>query len=144
MSAKKNRLYLIDGYALIYRAYFAFIRNPLFNSKGENTSAIFGFVNSLLKIIRDEQPDYIAVVLDTKKPTFRHEKYAEYKSTRAKMPDDLVTQIPKIRQAIEAFRIPIIEKDGFEADDIIGTFAIKAAKQGCQVWCVTGDKDFFQ
>jgi len=110
MSVKKNRLYLIDGYALIYRAYFAFIRNPLFNSKGENTSAIFGFVNSLLKIIRDEQPDYIAVVLDTKKPTFRHEKYAEYKSTRAKMPDDLITQIPKIRQAIEAFRIPIIEK----------------------------------
>ena len=144
MSAEKKKLYLIDGYALIYRAYFAFIRNPLFNSKGENTSAIFGFVNSLLKIIRDEQPDYIAVVLDTKKPTFRHEKYAEYKSTRAKMPDDLVTQIPKIRQAIEAFRIPIIELDGFEADDIIGTFALKAAKQGCQVWCVTGDKDFFQ
>ena len=144
MSAKKKTVYLVDGSALVYRSYFAFIRNPLINAKGENTSATFGFVNSLLKIIKDEQPDHLAVVFDTPKPTFRHEKYADYKSTRAKMPDELVDQLPRIRQAAEALRIPVIELDGFEADDIIGTFAKKAEKAGHEVWCVTGDKDFFQ
>ena len=85
MIARKKTLYLVDGSALFYRAYFAFIRNPLINSKGENTSAAFGFINSLLKLIREEEPDYLAVVFDTKAPTFRHDMYAEYKSTRAKM-----------------------------------------------------------
>jgi len=144
MSAKKKTLYLVDGSAMFYRAYFAFIRNPLINSRGENTSATFGFVNSLLKIIREESPDYLAVAFDTKQPTFRHETYPEYKSTRAKMPDELVDQLPRIRQSIDALNIPYFELDGYEADDIIGTIAKKAEKKGLAVWCVTGDKDFFQ
>jgi DNA polymerase-1 len=144
MSIKKKTLFLIDGSAMFYRAYFAFFRNPLINSRGENTSATFGFVNSLLKIIREENPDYLAVAFDTKQPTFRHEAYSEYKSTRAKMPDELVNQLPRIRQAIDALNIPYFELDGYEADDIIGTIAKKAEKKGLAVWCVTGDKDFFQ
>ncbi len=144
MSAKKKTLYLVDGSAMFYRAYFAFIRNPLINSRGENTSATFGFVNSLLKVIREESPDYLAVAFDTKQPTFRHEAYPEYKSTRAKMPDELVDQLPRIRQSIDALNIPYFELDGYEADDIIGTIAKKAEKNGLAVWCVTGDKDFFQ
>lgn len=144
MNAEKKSIYLIDGSALIYRSFFAFIRNPLINTRGENTSATFGFVNSMLKIIKDEKPDYLAVVFDTPKPTFRHEKYADYKSTRAKMPDELVEQLPRIRQATDALRITVLEMDGFEADDIIGTFAKKSEKEGLDVWCVTGDKDFFQ
>jgi DNA polymerase-1 len=137
-------LYLVDGSALIYRAFFAFIRNPLINSKGENTSAAYGFVNSLLKIVREEEPDYLAVVLDTKEPTFRHEKYEEYKSTRAKMPDELVEQLPRVYEAIKALNIVSLEKPGWEADDIIGTLAKAGEKKGLDVWCVTGDKDFFQ
>lgn len=144
MSAKKKTLFLVDGSAIFYRAYFAFIRNPLINSKGENTSATFGFVNSLLKIIREENPDYLAVAFDTKQPTFRHETYPEYKSTRAKMPDELVDELPRIRQAIDALNIPYFELDGYEADDIIGTMAKRAEKEDFDVWCVTGDKDFFQ
>ncbi len=143
-TSKKKKVYLVDGSALIYRAYFAFVRNPLINSRGENTSATFGFVNSLLKIIRDEDPDYFALVFDTKHPTFRHRKYAEYKSTRAKMPDELVEQLPRIHAAVKALRIPSFEMAGFEADDIIGTMASKLAGEGLDVWCVTGDKDFFQ
>ena len=141
---KKKTVYLIDGSAMFYRAYFAFIRNPLINSKGEDTSATFGFVNSLLKIIKDETPDYIAIAFDTKEDTFRHEMYDEYKSTRAKMPEELVVQLPRIRESAEALNIPAIEKIGFEADDIIGTLAKEAEKKGCDVFMVTGDKDFFQ
>jgi DNA polymerase-1 len=143
-TAKPKRLFLVDGSAMFYRAYFAFIRNPLINSKGENTSASYGVVNSLAKILREENPDYLAVVFDTKAPTFRHKQYPEYKSTRAKMPDDLVEQLPRIHQVVEALAIPSFELDGFEADDIIGTFARRGAEAGCEVWCVTGDKDFFQ
>jgi DNA polymerase-1 len=137
-------LYLIDGSAVFYRAYFAFIRNPLINSKGENTSATFGFVNSVLKVLRDEDPDYFAVVFDTKEPTFRHKKYPDYKSTRAKMPDDLVMQLPRIHAAVKALNIPSFELAGYEADDIIGTMARAAERDGFEVWCVTGDKDYFQ
>lgn len=144
MTDRKKTVYLVDGSALFYRAYFAFIRNPLINSKGENTSATFGFVNSLLKIINEEKPDYIAIAFDTKQPTFRHEMYPEYKSTRAKMPDELVEQLPRIRQATEALNIPYYELEGYEADDIIGTMAKRAENEGLEVWCVTGDKDFFQ
>ncbi|MEW5795470.1 MAG: DNA polymerase I [Candidatus Zixiibacteriota bacterium] len=140
----KTRVYLIDGSAMFYRSYFAFIRNPLINSKGENTSASYGLVNSLLKIIREENPEYLGIVFDTPKPTFRHDKYPQYKSTRAKMPDELVQQLPRIQQVVEALNIPAFELEGYEADDVIGTFAVRAAKQGCEVWCVTGDKDFFQ
>jgi DNA polymerase-1 len=141
----KNRtLFLIDGSALFYRAYFAFIRNPLINSKGENVSAPYGFINSLLKIIKNEEPDYMAVVFDTKAPTFRHQMYDQYKSTRAKMPDELIMQLPRIREATEALNLPALEMEGYEADDIIGTVARAAEKRGMEVWIVSGDKDLFQ
>ncbi|MBU0984970.1 MAG: DNA polymerase I [candidate division Zixibacteria bacterium] len=144
MTEAPKRMFLVDGSAVFYRAYFAFIRNPLINSKGENTSATFGFVNSLLKILRDEEPDYFAVVFDTKHPTFRHKRYPEYKSTRAKMPEDLVDQLPRIRQAVDAMAVPSFELEGYEADDIVGTIARRAERRGIDVWCVTGDKDYFQ
>lgn len=144
MSDKPQTVYLIDGSAVFYRAYFAMIRNPLINSKGENTSATFGFVNSLLKLIKDEKPDLIAVVYDSKPPTFRHKMYPEYKANRDAMPDDLVTQLPRIYDSVKAFNIHSYRMDGFEADDIIGTLALAGAKQGYEVWCVTGDKDYFQ
>ncbi|MFH2048716.1 MAG: DNA polymerase I [bacterium] len=143
MSEPKT-VYLVDGSAMFYRAYFAFIRNPLINSKGENTSATFGFVNSLLSILKSEKPDYIAIAWDTPHPTFRHKKYNEYKSTRAKMPEELIDQLPRIREAAEVLNIAHYEMEGFEADDIIGTMAVMAARMGYKVWCVTGDKDFFQ
>jgi len=144
VTERRKSIYLVDGSAIFYRAYFAFIRAPLINSKGENTSAAFGFVNSLLKILRDENPDYFVVVFDTKEPTFRHKMYDEYKSTRAKMPDELVEQLPRIHQTVAALNIPSMEMAGFEADDIIGTIAKAAEKKGLEVRCVTGDKDFFQ
>ncbi|MCX6827580.1 MAG: DNA polymerase I [candidate division Zixibacteria bacterium] len=141
---KDKSLYLVDGSAIFYRAYFAFIRNPLINSKGENTSATYGFLNSLLKIIKDENPDYMAVVFDTKAPTFRHQLYPDYKSTRAKMPEELIAQLPRIREAAEALNLPSVEREGYEADDIIGTLAKQAEQRGMTVWIVSGDKDFFQ
>jgi len=144
VTERRKSIYLVDGSAIFYRAYFAFIRAPLINSKGENTSAAFGFVNSLLKILRDENPDYFVVVFDTKELTFRHKMYDEYKSTRAKMPDELVEQLPRIHQTVAALNIPSMEMAGFEADDIIGTIAKAAEKKGLEVRCVTGDKDFFQ
>jgi DNA polymerase I len=144
VSGLRPRLYLVDGSAVFYRAYFALIRNPLINSKGEDTSATFGFVTSLLKILREENPDAMAVVFDSKQPTFRHERYPEYKSTRAKMPQELVVQLPRIREAVRALSLPEFELEGFEADDIIGTIAKAAERDGYEVWCVTGDKDYFQ
>ena len=138
------RLFLIDGSALFYRSYFAFIRNPLINSKGENTGAIFGFASSILKILIEEKPDYLAVVFDTKEPTFRHQKYPEYKATREKMPEEMVGQIPRIVELVETFNIPLYEKPGFEADDIIATLAKKAEQQNIETLMVTGDKDFMQ
>ena len=144
MPTDKKRLYLIDGSAIAYRAYFAFIRNPLINSKGENTSAVFGFVNSVYKIIKDEKPDYLAIIFDTKAPTFRHKMYDDYKSTRAKMPDDMVLQLPRIHEAIKALNIFEYEQEGFEADDILVTLADQAVAEGLEVRIVTGDKDLFQ
>lgn len=129
---------------MAYRSYFAFIRNPLINSHGENLSAVFGFANSLFKIINEQKPEYLAVVFDTKAPTFRHELYKEYKSTRLKMPEDMVTQLPKIRELVEKMKLPLIEKDGYEADDLIGTIATKAAGKKVGVVIVAGDKDFMQ
>lgn len=141
---KEKRLFLIDGSALAYRSYFAFIRNPLINSKGENTSAAFGFASSILKILKEEEPDYIGVVFDTKAPTFRHEIYKEYKSTRAKMPEEMVLQLPRIMELVKGLNIPILEMEGFEADDLMGTLALRAKKEGLKVILVTGDKDFLQ
>lgn len=140
----KKRLFLLDGTAIAYRSYFAFIRNPLVNSKGINTSGPFGFCNTLLKILRDENPQYIACIFDTSAPTFRHQRYKGYKATREKMPEDLLSQLPTIRQIVEAFGIPVIEKEGFEADDIMATLAKKAEAQGFEVFLVTLDKDMAQ
>ncbi|MCE5251601.1 DNA polymerase I [bacterium] len=144
MSEQNKTLYLIDGTALMYRAYFAFIKNPLINSKGEDTSATFGFTNTILGLLRDHAPDYIAIVFDTGKPTFRHEMYAQYKATRQKMPDALIQQVDRVREAVDALGLFRIEMDGFEADDVIGTMAIQGAREGFEIFMVTGDKDFMQ
>ncbi|MCK4596477.1 DNA polymerase I [bacterium] len=139
-----KRLFLIDGHALAYRSYFAFIRNPLINSKGENTGAVFGFTSALLKIIREHKPSHLAVVFDTAAPTFRHKMYPAYKSTRVKMPDEMRDQMPRIRQVVEAMNIVTLEQEGFEADDLMGTLARCAERQSLEVVLVSGDKDFLQ
>jgi DNA polymerase-1 len=140
----QERLFLLDGMALAYRAYFSFITRPLLNSKGENTSAIYGFVTALMKILEDEKPDHIAVVFDTKEPTFRHKKYPDYKATRQKMPEDMVAQMQAIKEVVQAFNTPLLELPGYEADDIIGTLARRAEKEQVLTYMVTGDKDFMQ
>ncbi len=142
--ASLKRLYLIDGMAIAYRAYFAFIQRPLMNSKGENTSAIYGFVTFLNKILSQELPDYIAVVSDTAAPTFRHEAYKEYKATRQKMPEDMVSQLGTLKEVVRAYNIPFLELDGYEADDIMGTLATRAEEEGMRTFLVTSDKDFMQ
>lgn len=139
-----KRLFLLDGMALAYRAYFSMIRTPLINSKGVNTSAIFGFVNTLNKLIDDEKPDFIAVAFDTSEPTFRHKQFPDYKATREAMPDDLRPQIDKIKEVIAAYNIPMIESHGYEADDIIGTLVKRAEKEGVVSFMVTSDKDYMQ
>jgi len=136
------RLYLIDGSSYIYRAYYA-IRH-LSNSRGMATNAVYGFTAMLLKIIRDEQPDYLAVVFDSRGPTFRTEIYPEYKANRAAMPEDLVPQIPLIKRVVQGFRLAAFEEPGYEADDIIATLARKASAEGLEVTVVTGDKDLMQ
>jgi DNA polymerase-1 len=136
-------LYLIDGSSYIFRAFYA-IRQYLSNSRGLPTNAIFGFSNMLLKVIRDEKPDYLAIAFDPRGPTFRHEEYKEYKANRPAMPEDLSPQIPYIHRLVEAFNIPIIMKEGFEADDFIWTVAVKARKKGFKVTIISGDKDLFQ
>ncbi|MCD6417733.1 DNA polymerase I [bacterium] len=143
-NAMPEKLILIDGTALAYRNHFSMIRNPLRNSRGVNTSALFGVLNSLAKIIREQNPDYIIFSFDSSKPTFRHEKYPEYKSTRAKMPDELSQILPVIKLAVEALNIPVLEIDGVEADDVVGTIANKAAERGIETIIYTGDKDFLQ
>ena len=144
MATTKKRLFLVDGSALVFRSYYAFIRNPLINSKGENTSAVFGVARSLLKILQEEQPDYVAVVFDRPEPTFRHQLYEQYKATRQAAPLELVEQLPRVREVVEALGIPIIEKPGVEADDIIGTLAKRAEQQGLATYVVSGDKDLLQ
>lgn len=140
----QKKLFLLDAYALIYRSYFAFIRNPRFNSKGLNTSAMLGVTNTIVQLLEKEKPDYIGVVFDVSAPTFRHEMYKEYKANRDEMPEDLRKSIPYIRKIIEAFNIPIIEKAGYEADDVIGTLAKKAEKDGFITYMMTPDKDYAQ
>jgi DNA polymerase-1 len=142
--AKTPRLFLIDGSALAYRSYFAFIRNPLINSKGENTSAIFGFTRTLLDLLAQEKPEYLAVAFDTPEPTFRHERFADYKATRQKMPDDMSMQLPRLKEVTEALGVTLIELPGFEADDVMGTLAKQAERQGLDTYLVTGDKDLMQ
>lgn len=139
-----ERLFLLDGMALAYRAYFAFITNPLRNSKGENTSAVYGFTTALIKILEDEKPEYIAVVFDTPEPTFRHKKFPAYKATREKMPEDMSSQLHLVKEMSEAMGVPVLELPGFEADDIIGTLSVRAAEENITAFMVTGDKDFMQ
>jgi len=141
---EEKKLFLLDAFALIYRAYFAFAKNPRINSKGLDTSAVFGFVNTLNEVIRKEKPTHIAVVFDRPTPTLRHIEYPEYKAHREAMPDGLRDALPYIDKLLEAFNITKLYKDGFEADDVIGTLAKKAEKQGFQTYMMTSDKDFAQ
>jgi len=144
MSKNRKKLYLMDGTHFAYRAYYAFIKSPLRNSKGMNTSAPYGMMQSILKIIDQEKPDAFAIAFDKGKAKERLELYPEYKSTREKMPDEMRDSLPYIRQLVEAMRIPIIEKDGVEADDLMGTVAKRAVNKDWDVVLITGDKDFFQ
>ena len=128
--------------ALIYRAHFAFIKNPRFNSKGVNTSAVLGFTNSLIELLEKEKPSHIAVAFDTYAPTVRHLEFAEYKANRDKQPEDITFAIPIIKKMLEAFKIPVVEMEGYEADDIIGTLAKSAARKKYTVFMVTPDKDY--
>lgn len=137
------RLFLIDAYALIYRAFFAFINRPLTNSRGENTSAPFGFANFILSIRENQRPDYLAIVFD-KGMSKREEMYPEYKATREKMPEDLAASLPRIREMVEGFNDPVVEVDGYEADDVIGTLALQAREAGLEAVIVSGDKDLYQ
>ncbi|MCC7501741.1 MAG: DNA polymerase I, partial [Flavobacteriales bacterium] len=139
-----KRLFLLDAYALIYRAYFSFIRAPRVNSKGFNTSAAFGFTTTLLDLIKREKPTHIAVVFDTAAPTDRHITHTDYQANREEMPDDIRSNVPYIRRIIEAMNIPVLESDGYEADDVIGTLAKKAEVEGYITYMVTPDKDFGQ
>jgi DNA polymerase-1 len=142
--SQRKRLFLIDGSALFYRSYFAFIRNPLINSKGENTSAVYGYTMYLMRIIMEEKPEYLAVVFDHKEPTFRHEMYEPYKATREKMPEEMISQYPRIIEITKAFDVPLLEVPGYEADDVIGTLAKRGEAEGLEVFMATSDKDMMQ
>jgi DNA polymerase-1 len=139
-----KKLFLLDAMALIYRAHFAFSKIPRINSKGMNTGAVLGFTNSLLDVINKEAPSHLAVAFDTHAPTFRHALYEDYKATRQEQPEDIEFAIPVIKDLVEAFRIQVMELDGYEADDIIGTIAKKAASSGFVVYMMTPDKDYSQ
>ena len=139
-----ERLLLLDGNGLIYRGYFALIEQPLTTSKGELVTAVFGFTNIVLRAIQDAKPDRLGVAFDLGKPTFRHERYAEYKATRQRMPDDMREQIPKVREVVKALGIPIYEREGFEADDAIATLVGQAEAAGLDVTILTGDLDMLQ
>ena len=141
---EQKTLFLLDAYALIYRAHFAFTKNPRINSKGRNTSVPFGFTNSMLEVIQKKKPTHIAVAFDTAEPTFRDEIFEDYKATRQESPEDVSYGTPIVKEIIKGFNIPILEYDGYEADDIIGTIAKKAVKEGFKVFMMTPDKDFGQ
>ncbi|MGN1263229.1 MAG: 5'-3' exonuclease H3TH domain-containing protein, partial [Prevotella sp.] len=139
-----EKLFLIDAYALIYRSYYAFIKNPRINSKGFNTSAVMGFVNTLHEIITKENPTHIGVAFDPSGPTFRHEAYPEYKAQREACPEDIKASVPVIKDILKAYRIAILEVPGYEADDVIGTLATQAGAVGMTTYMVTPDKDYGQ
>ncbi|WP_375435895.1 DNA polymerase I [uncultured Hymenobacter sp.] len=143
-SQPAKKLFLLDAFALIYRAHFAFSKNPRVNSKGLNTGAILGFTNTLVEVLQKEKPTHIGVAFDAQKKTFRHESFADYKAQRQAMPEDIGTAIPYIKKIIQAFHIPILVVDGFEADDVIGTLAQRAEAQGFEVFMMTPDKDYCQ
>lgn len=139
-----EKLFLLDAYALIYRAYYAFIKNPRINSKGFNTSAIMGFVNTLEDVLKKEQPTHIGIAFDPAGPTFRHEAYQQYKAQREETPEVIRLSVPIIKDIIRAYRIPILEVSGYEADDVIGTLATEAGRQGITTYMMTPDKDYGQ
>jgi DNA polymerase-1 len=139
-----KKLFLLDAYALIFRAYYAFIKNPRITSRGLNTSAIFGFLLALEEVLQKQKPTHIAVVFDTPTPTFRHEMFKDYKAHRDETPEDIKKAVPYIKQLLEAYKIPVIDYPGFEADDVIGTMARKASQKGFTTYMMTPDKDFAQ
>ena len=139
-----DKLFLLDAYALIYRSYYAFIKNPRINSKGFNTSAILGFVNTLEEVLKKENPTHIGVAFDPSGPTFRHKAYEQYKAQREETPEAIRLSVPIIKDIIRAYRIPILEVPGYEADDVIGTLATEAGKQGITTYMMTPDKDYGQ
>jgi len=140
----EKKLFLLDAFALIFRAYYALIRNPRLTSKGRNTNAQFGFINTLVELINNQKPSHMAVCFDTHAPTERHTDFTEYKANRQEAPEDILAAIPDIKRLIKAFNIPVVEMDGFEADDVIGTLSKQAAKAGYDVLMVTPDKDYGQ
>lgn len=142
--SQNKKLFLLDAMALIYRAYFAFSKNPRINSKGLNTSAVLGFVNTLYDVLKNEKPTHIGVAFDTMAPTVRHEDFSAYKANREKMPEDLAASIPYIKELLKGFNIPILSVDGYEADDVIGTLAKRAEQEGFFTYMMTPDKDFGQ
>ena len=139
-----EKLFLLDAYALIYRAYYALIRNPRINSKGQNTSAILGFVNTLEEVLRKEAPTHIGIAFDPSGPTFRHQAYEQYKAQREETPEGIRFAVPVIKDIIRAYRIPILEVPGFEADDVIGTLATEAGRRQIDTYMMTPDKDYGQ
>ena len=140
-----STLYLLDGMALAYRAHFALIRSPIINSKGVNTSALFGFTNTVLELTQQRKPSHLAIVFDTSAPTERHRIHPGYKANRDAMPEELVAAMPQLDRIASGFNIPVLRLDGYEADDIIGTLAHKVADEGFdQIFMVTPDKDFGQ
>ena len=139
-----NKLFLLDAYALIYRAYYAFIKNPRVNSKGVNTSAVMGFINTLNEVLTKEKPTHLGVAFDPAGPTFRHIEYPEYKAQREACPEDIKVAVPIIKQVLKAYNIPVIEVAGYEADDVIGTLATKAGLEGIKTYMLTPDKDYGQ
>jgi len=142
--ANQKRLFLLDAFALIFRGYYAFIKNPRINSKGMDTSAIMGFTNSLLDVIRREKPDHLAVAFDKGGSHARTEAFPEYKANRLETPEAIKIAVPYIHKILEAMHIPIIEIEGYEADDLIGTLSVQAEKSGYKTFMVTPDKDFAQ
>ena len=139
-----KRLFLLDAMALIYRAYYALIRSPIITTKGKNTNAQFGFTNTLFELINKEKPTHLAVAFDTHAPTERHTDFSDYKANRQEAPEDLINSIDDIKNIIRGFNLPVVECDGYEADDIIGGLAQQAEKAGYEVFMVTPDKDFGQ
>ena len=144
MKQKLKKLFIIDGYAILYRAHYALIRNPLITSYGFHTSALFGFTNQLIKIVKDENPDYLVCAFDSKEKTFRHKIYSDYKANRPEMPEELQKQIPHLWELLDGMNIPVLRKPGYEADDIIGTVTESVLDKKIQSYIVSGDKDFMQ
>ncbi|MBQ2049793.1 MAG: DNA polymerase I, partial [Spirochaetales bacterium] len=143
-SSTRKRVFIIDGYGQIYRSYFAFMNNPLKDKDGNNVSAVYGFFNTMMSLLRQYSPQYLVVAMDSRGKTFRHELYDQYKANRDKTPEDLHAQIPVIDRFLDGMHIPHFERVGMEADDIIATISRKAASEGIQTVMVTGDKDLLQ